>query len=299
MKPSLIEPGALEQERLQRSALEVTVMFGESVLDIRHLVPPRGLTIGEGARADLFVAWDGLIAPEFPLIRCDGDRFVLTFREDQKGEVALDGVVSPIAWFRQRKDVIADPNMPRCYRYTLPKAAKVTLRFDSVTVLLRHVSAPEKLVEPAAKKDLRYLVGLFVVSVALLGLFAFLAFALPTPEAFVPPEYKIAHERSARLLLPGMPAVTVTPAVAIAEPGLVLGALSEDDVRAALGPLRASLDACRANGAVVLVEVDADGRAGRVEAADDAASRCVAFALEQAQFAPPVTGQARVEVRLR
>ncbi len=290
--------------------------FGEVVLDIRHLLPPKGLVIGEGKAADLFVSSDGLPASEFPLIRCEGGRFVLTFTAHQRGEIALTGMFHPLAWFTHHTGVSPDPQLEGCYRYVLPEDAVATLRFEGLTIVLRQVTAPERLEEHPTRRDLRY--GAMLLAASLCVLVGLLGFALigQSPEQITPLEIPAISARTARLLTPQASVMTggeseKRPGVSLARPPLVLGVLSSDDAERALLPAQAAVGTCLAPLAAatpvrarVLVDADGTGFVSSIDvqtddaALADRAGDCLYGALTQLRFAPPLGGQAEVDYAL-
>jgi hypothetical protein len=288
-----------------RTALEVTVSYGDAVLDVRHLIPPHGLTVGEGKAVDLTVSTDQLPVSEFPLLRCDGEAFVLTFSEGQRGEIDLgDGAIHPLKWFQSARGVTRDPAMAKSWRYVLPRAARVTLRFDGVTLAMCFVTPPERLFEPKTHRDYRYAAGVLAASVlALLVMALTFVFESTSPETYVPAAGVDADVRTARLF---GASITTTPMMALSAAPMVLGTLSEDDLAKALVPAQPALESClRALDPNTFIDarlrIDGDGHVGSsdVRSVPEANTACLSEVLGALRFPPPIDGQASVELRFR
>lgn len=294
----------------ERTALEVTVSYGDAVIDVRHLVAPKGLVVGDGKAVDLVVSTEQLPVSEFPLLRAEKDLFVLTFSEHQKGEIDLgDGAIHPLPWFAHDKRVGRDPALSSCYRYVLPRAANVTLRFDGVVLALSYVTPPEPLQQQETKRDYRYAAVILSASVALLCVMALiLVFGSTKPETYTSPESAAADARGARLLggaTPERRAVFLSPPI-------VLGALSEDDADRAFAVVADDVERClsplsSAAAVEARLQVDASGTVGQASfdiagadaAAADAARSCLGVVASKLRLAPPIDGRATLEARLR
>jgi hypothetical protein len=305
---------SLETTGPRKLALEVTVSFGEAVLDIRHVLPPKGLVIGEGRSADLFVSSEALPVREFPLIRYEDGHFILTFTSDQRGEISLDDTITPLPWFKTKEGVTPDPFFADSFRYVLPERCVVTLRFDGLNIALKYVSAPERLQESPARRDLRYSAILLSVSVVVLG--AWLGFFLfgSAPEQVTPDAIAAVAQRTARLYISGdlpQPEAPVRRFSSLTSP-LTLGLISRDDAERALTRQERQLNGCftlLAPGTPVhaRVEVDADGASylASVTVHDEdrergaRGERCLQEAFYGLKFNPPLDGAAVVDFRLR
>ena len=291
----------------ERTALEITVSYGDAVLDVRHLVPPRGLVIGDGKAVDLVVSTDALPVSEFPLLRVEGGRFVLTFSDGQKGEIDLgDGAIHPLPWFSSHKGTSPDPGLAKCFRFTLPQSAKVTLRFDGVTLAIASVTPPERLADTAGPRDYRYAAAILSASVVVLIVLALVfAFGSTAPEPYLPAAGVEAESRGARLYGAESPASGV---FMVTEP-VVLGALSQADVTQALAPIAAEIDGCLGSAdpstaVTARLAIDAAGNVG-VAAVDATGAgafevrSCLGAAFGKMQLAPPIDGRATFDLRLR
>jgi hypothetical protein len=84
---SPIQPSAAEPEDLP-SAIEVIILWGETVLHVSHLAPARAFYVGEDESADYVIGRESLGANRLPIVlEGDGGHYVV-FGPEADGEIS-------------------------------------------------------------------------------------------------------------------------------------------------------------------------------------------------------------------
>jgi hypothetical protein len=170
-----------EEERSDgRRALEVMVLWGRTVLDVRHLQGEGAYTIGDTAAASHFA--DGSLLPSdpFPLALVDDNLMVVNVPESASGQVMLDGKVFTVAELAAAGK-LSQTQGTGSHSLRLPARARCRLEIGDLTFLVNSVAGaeaplPVSFIERLDPQFLRY-----VLSAAVLHALVFLL-VLSMPE---------------------------------------------------------------------------------------------------------------------
>lgn len=156
-----------EGEAGGRRALEVLVLWGVTVVDVRHFTEPGSYTIGDGEEASHFVRPQLIPQNPFPLAETDGNSMVVNVPEGVEGEVMLDGKVYAIEELKNASK-LGRSSVPRSHSLRLPPRARCRLKFGDLTFLINSVPAAPpigraSLLKAVDPQLLRYLLGAAVL----------------------------------------------------------------------------------------------------------------------------------------
>lgn len=142
-QPSMVELTAAELADSQE-ALEVRVLWGDTILDHNHFYEPKRITVGE-SRKNTFSISSEALPPDmvsFPLIETEGDRLLINFTDKMGGELHLKDQVIPLAQIKQSAKV---QQTSMGYQFALPAQSKVRLFLGDLTFEISFVPAPKRL----------------------------------------------------------------------------------------------------------------------------------------------------------
>lgn len=140
---SMVDLPAAEMADSQE-ALEVRVLWGDTILDHNHFYEPKRITVGE-SRKNTFSISSEALPPDmvsFPLIETEGDRLLINFTEKMGGELYLKDQVIPLAQIKQSAKV---QQTSMGYQFALPAQSKVRLFLGDLTFEISFVPAPKRL----------------------------------------------------------------------------------------------------------------------------------------------------------
>ncbi len=140
---SMVDLSAAEFADSQE-ALEVRVIWGDTILDHNHFYEPKRITVGESRKNTFSLSSEAL--PEgidsFPLIETEGDRLLINFTDRMGGELHLKDQVVPIAQIKQSAKV---QQTSLGYQFALPAQSRVRLFVGDLTFEISFVPAPKRL----------------------------------------------------------------------------------------------------------------------------------------------------------
>lgn len=166
-------------DEASKRCLEVLVMWGGNVLEVRHLTEAGTFTIGEAEKVDHFVP-GGLPQDPYPLAETDGHEMVVNVPDGIPGEVMLDGQVFKLEELKAAGKLGASRGVSGSQSLKLPSRARCRVQFGHLTFLIGNVPAAKTLPAPGllARGEGRFIGG--VLSALLLhGLFFGVAMSIP------------------------------------------------------------------------------------------------------------------------
>lgn len=140
---SMVDLSAAEFADSQE-ALEVRVIWGDTILDHNHFYEPKRITVGESRKNTFSLSSEAL--PEgidsFPLIETESDRLLINFTDRMGGELHLKDQVVPIAQIKQSAKV---QQTALGYQFALPAQSRVRLFVGDLIFEISFVPAPKRL----------------------------------------------------------------------------------------------------------------------------------------------------------
>ncbi|MGC6415644.1 MAG: AgmX/PglI C-terminal domain-containing protein [Bradymonadia bacterium] len=125
-------------------ALEVLVMWGQTVTDVTHIVEDGVYTIGENPSANHFALDSHLPESPFPLAEYRGGLMIVNVPEGVAGEVMLDGQVYALDELAAAGK-LASGATPRSRSLKLPPKGRCRLKIGGQFFLINSVPAPAKI----------------------------------------------------------------------------------------------------------------------------------------------------------
>lgn len=124
-----------EEFETSSSSVEIMVRWGESVLHVAHLTPPRSFYVGEEERqhmaCDYFLPAERLGSSRAPIILVDGGKTSLVILPGSSGELTqADGTVTSLAALIQSGKTEPCATVAGASMVELPLGAKATVRVD-------------------------------------------------------------------------------------------------------------------------------------------------------------------------
>ena len=138
-----------EYERADKQALEVVVLWGDSVLHVDHLTPPRSYYVGEeeqkNLRNDYLVPQDKLGAARAPLVLVDETGTHLVILPGARGWIEVPGQGRTLLENLVARKV-AQPcaELTGSHRVALPFGAKAAMSIGDLTFRIGSVAAGRK-----------------------------------------------------------------------------------------------------------------------------------------------------------
>jgi hypothetical protein len=119
----------------RRSAIEVMVLWGSSVVHVSHLAPPRPFCVGEDPGCDCFIPSEALGRARAPLVASDGRRAALVILPGSRGHVDIPGH-GRIGLADLIASGCASPSteVSGAYEYELPAQAKARIELEKSIV---------------------------------------------------------------------------------------------------------------------------------------------------------------------
>jgi hypothetical protein len=174
---SVPDVSAAEVEQAGVEALEVTILWGASVLHVAHLTPPRSFSVGELEGCDFLIPEGKLGAGKLPLIQVDQATVSLIVPENASGELELaQAEKMPMAEACAHAEVVAE--VPGARRVPLAAGMRASLSIGDFTFRAAVVNAGKRSKHGIAaawdRAVVAYFGGAFFVHAALMaGLAAF------------------------------------------------------------------------------------------------------------------------------
>ncbi len=132
-----------EVETAQRAA-EVVLMWGDEVLHVAHVSPPRDVVIGEagaGAAPDYLVGREVLGADRLPLVVERDGRLSCVIPEGASGEVRVGESVKSLAALEAEGKLAPFADVPGARLYPLPDEASARIEHRGLAFLVRPTAA--------------------------------------------------------------------------------------------------------------------------------------------------------------
>lgn len=132
-----------EVETAQRAA-EVVLMWGDEVLHVAHVSPPRDVVIGEaggGVVPDYLVGRELLGAERLPIVVERGGRLHCVIPEGASGEVRAGGQAKSIAALEREGELLPFADVPGARLYALPEGAAARIEHRGLSFLVRSTAA--------------------------------------------------------------------------------------------------------------------------------------------------------------
>ncbi len=150
-----------------RRALEVLVMWGSTVIDVRHFDGAGTYSVGESAAANQFVEASFVSDDPYPLAVTDGTDMQVNVPDGVQGEVMLDGKVYGLDELKAAGKLTRS-SVARSHTLRLPARARCRLVFGDLSVLVNSVPAAPPLQKASFLQQLdpqllRYLFGAAVL----------------------------------------------------------------------------------------------------------------------------------------
>lgn len=130
---------AAEIETAQRAA-EVVIMWGDDVLHVAHVSPPRDVVIGEG-RTDYLIGRDILGAERLPIVVERNGQLACVLPEGAKGEVSAGGANKTFAELDADGKLAPFSEMMGAKLYPLPDGASARVEHRGLSFLVRPTNA--------------------------------------------------------------------------------------------------------------------------------------------------------------
>ena len=161
-------------------ALEVLVLWGSTVVDVRHFTEEAVYTIGQEPEVSQFVHSELLSEDPYPLARTDGRDMVINVPDGVSGDVMLDGTVYSLDDLKEAGKLSRSGDAQRSLAMRLPARGRCRLAMGDLVFLINSVPAATKILPPPLYKafdgnSLRYL----ATSVLLHGLFFAIILSIP------------------------------------------------------------------------------------------------------------------------
>lgn len=126
-----------------QEALEVKVIWGNTILDHNHFYEPKRITIGESRKNTFSLSSEALPDVEsFALIETEGDRLLINFTDQMGGELHLKDQIVPLAQIKQSAKV---QQTALGYQFALPAQSRVRLFVGELVFEISFVPAPKRL----------------------------------------------------------------------------------------------------------------------------------------------------------
>ncbi len=179
--------------------LEVTVLWGDYILDVSNYVDPVVLTVGEDAKNHYIIPSVG-IPEEFPLISIEEDGTAhLSFTEDMKGTIRCRDKIYTAQELTQEKFV---RKSGKAYVVALRRDDFAKLSIGTINFFILYVKpAPRILPSPMFDRD-ALLMRTFIGSALLLALFFITVSFVPKP---IPVTIDMVPERFAKIVIKKRP----------------------------------------------------------------------------------------------
>jgi hypothetical protein len=129
------------------AAVEVVILWGESVLHVSHLAPPRAFYVGEtettaGSRdVDYVIGKESLGVERLPIVLESGGAVTVVFGAGARGEISLSGHTISLDELEQQGQLWSLAEIPGARQYRLPRGAAVWVQHGGFTFLVRPTSA--------------------------------------------------------------------------------------------------------------------------------------------------------------
>ncbi len=181
--------------------LEVTVLWGEHILDVSNYVDPTILTVGEDAKNTYIIPSVG-IPEEFPLVSIEEDGTAhLSFTEEMKGTIRCRDKIYSVQELTSEKFVRKNGNS---YVVALRRDDFAKLSIGTINFFILYVKpAPRILPPPMFDRDV-LLIRTFVGSAILLILFFVSVNFIPKP---IPVTIDMVPERFAKIVIKKKPKI--------------------------------------------------------------------------------------------
>ena len=167
----------------QRKSLEMVLLWREAVMTVGHYPKARDIFIGDQPKKnDFVVASDALTSDQFPLVKADGDSFLVTWNDQMTIEVRNEsGEILNGAELAKRNLVTpTDVSEQKCSQYKVGLHDRVAVQIGEVTFVLQFVS-PARLVTSSILKTIdQYFTKILSVSFVAHLFFILALLALPT-----------------------------------------------------------------------------------------------------------------------
>lgn len=163
-----------------RRALEVLVMWGATVLEVKHFTEPGAFTIGESPEVIQFVRADLVPQDPYPLALTDGHEMVVHVPDGVYGEVMLDGQIYTLEDLKAAGKLSRSADPSGSHSFKLPARARCRLQIGHLTFLINNVPAAQA-VAPASffNQVDRRLMGFLGAAVLLHALFFGVVYSIP------------------------------------------------------------------------------------------------------------------------
>jgi TonB family protein len=130
---------AAEIETAQRAA-EVVIMWGDDVLHVAHVSPPRDVVIGEG-RSDYLMGKDILGTDRLPIVVERQGQLACVLPEGAKGDVTIEGAKKTFEALEGEGKLAAFGELAGAKLYTMPAGASARVEHRGLTFIVRPTNA--------------------------------------------------------------------------------------------------------------------------------------------------------------
>jgi len=187
-----------------RRALEISFLWGETVLQVDHVKEQRDVTIGGALACDYFVDPQQLGVESFPLIKVVGTALGLTFNGAMTGLVQTgDGETITLEELRKSGRALPCGDGPDSYRFLLPDECRCKVSLGDLSWLIHLVVAPRRYAPPILVGINRGLVGAFLVAALFWGILQTLFYlAVPEEEGFLLDSFDAANRFAQLMVIP-------------------------------------------------------------------------------------------------
>lgn len=160
------EPSAEEVEEPGVDALEVTILWGDTVLSVTHLSPPRGFSVGESGehQVDFCVPAEKLGAERLPLVTTSSGEAKLVIPKGATGLVRLAGRPE-LSLDEARAVAEASAEVAEAHELSFSNGAHARIELGGFVFLLSAVSAGKRIPRGLATGD-RRMAGAFGLTIA-------------------------------------------------------------------------------------------------------------------------------------
>ncbi len=182
----IAEAASIEVDDDKRHAVEITVIWEDTVQTVEHHTKSRDVLIGGSSRCFYQVDPDDLGADEFPLVKAVGNTYALTFNDRMSGQVRLeDGQTFTLEQLKESGRAIPSSDAPAAFRFLLNDGVKCRIQIRDITFLVNLVPAPRRQAYPWAWRVSMAELGAYGVAVLGWAIFLTLAFlAIPDVDGF-------------------------------------------------------------------------------------------------------------------
>lgn len=194
----------VQVEDPHRQAVEVTFMWGDTLLRLDHYATQRDITIGGAVSCDYAIDAKDLGLDSFPLIKAVGTALALTFTTRMKG-VVQTGEQESLSLEELVSSGRALPcdDAPGAYRFLLPEYSRCRVDVADVTFLIQLVPAPRKQAHPWMTSFSWAQLGAFGAAVLLWILIQTLFYlAIPEEEGFLLDSFDAAKRFAQLMVIP-------------------------------------------------------------------------------------------------